>query len=156
VLGSIVAYLMGRGGDNIVLRYAQKGGRLDRTMAWLDQWFDRHGILTILVARMVGYVRPWASIAAGLAEVPIVSFTLWTTLGTALHVALALWLAQAGFWFWDAYPRLRIALIVIVALVFWGAFLYAVIRSLFQRRRGDEPAKAGGPVEEAADTTQGG
>ncbi len=157
LIGAIAAYGLGRGGDNIVLRYAQKGGRLDRTMAWLDQWFARHGILTILVARLVGYVRPWASIAAGLGDVRFWPFVLWTTVGTVAHVALALWLAHVGFWFWDAYPRLRIALVVVVALIFWGAFLYAVILSAVQRRRGKQEApEPEATVEGAADTSEGG
>ncbi len=155
VVGSTVAYALGRGGDNMVLRYARKGGRLERTMAWLDDWFQRHGILTILVARLVGYVRPWASIAAGLGDVRFAPFVLWTTIGTAAHVAVALWLAQAGFWFWDAYPRLRIALVVIVALVFWGAFLYAAVRSLVRRRAAAQVC-AEAEASETDRTVQGG
>jgi len=140
VAGSLVAYGLGRGGDNAIMRRARRNDGLTRTLDWLHTWFARHGILTILFARLVGYVRPWASLAAGLGEVPLLSFTLWTTVGTAAHVALALWMAQAGFWFWDAYPKLRIALVVAVALIFWGAFIYAVIRGacsrVAARRRG--------------------
>ncbi|HDP89399.1 MAG TPA: hypothetical protein ENN42_05505 [Thioalkalivibrio sp.] len=140
VTGSLIGYALGRGGDNLILRRARNGNGLGRTIEWLHTWFDRHGIVTILVARLVGYVRPWASIAAGLGEVRLGAFVLWTTIGTAVHVALALWLAQAGSWFWDAYPSLRVALVVLVALVFWGAFFYAVIRLLLTRcRRGRVP-----------------
>ncbi|MGD9494775.1 MAG: hypothetical protein AB7Y46_00565 [Armatimonadota bacterium] len=95
---------------------------------------------------MLGYVRPWASIAAGLGEIRFGPFVLWTTVGTAAHVVLALWFAQAGFWFWDAYPQLRVALVIAVAAVFWGAFLYAVIRGAWSRvaaRRRESHGKRG-------------
>lgn len=128
VAGSLVAYGLGRGGDNAIMRRARCHDGLTRTLEWLHTWFARHGILTILFARLVGYVRPWASLAAGLGEVPLGAFALWTTVGTAAHVAAALWMSEVGFWFWDEYPALRVWLIVGVALVFWGAFLYAVIR----------------------------
>ena len=54
------------------------------------------------------------------------------------HTILALWLAEAGWWFWDAYPRWRVVLVVSVTVVFWGAFLYAVLRGR-RLRRAAEP-----------------
>lgn len=133
LIGSLVAYGLGRGGENAVMRHARRSDGLTRTVEWLHTWFARHGAVTILVARLVGYVRPWASFAAGLGEVPLLPFVAWTALGTAIHVALALWMVQAGFWFWDAYPGLRVAVVVVLALIFWGAFFYAAIRTAYRR-----------------------
>jgi hypothetical protein len=57
-------------------------------------------------------------------------------------VLLALWLAEVGWWFWDAYPGLRLELLVALAVVFWGAFVVALVRNLITRRSRTAGGKA--------------
>lgn len=133
--GSLVGYALGLSGENALVRRARRGGRLQRTLAWLHVWFERYGVPTIAAARMIGYVRPWASIAAGLAEVRLWPFLACTIVGTLAHVGLTLWLVQTGVRIWDASPRLRVIMLIGVALVFAGAFIYALVHGVLERRK---------------------
>jgi len=134
VAGSMLGYALGRAGDNILMRRARHHTGPRRAIEWLHRWYERHGSMTVFAARFVGQVRPWASVAAGLGEVRVGPFIVWTALGSLLHTILALWLAEAGWWFWDTYPQWRVVLVVSVTVVFWGVFLYAVLRGRHLRR----------------------
>lgn len=142
VLGALVGYGLGRAGDNALLRRAARGGHLQRTTEWLHTWFARYGSLTVFAARLIGQVRPWASLAAGVGGIGWRPYVLWSTLGSLIHVLLALWLAEVGWWFWDAYPGLRLELLVALAVVFWGAFVVALVRNLITRRSRTAGGKA--------------
>lgn len=135
VTGSILGFALGLAGENAIVARARRGGGPDRAIAWLHRWYDAHGVATVFVARLIGQVRPWASIAAGLGEVRAGPFLVWTALGSLLQVVLALKLAEAGWWFWDEYPGWRMALVIGAAVVFWGFLIYVGVRALFARRR---------------------
>ncbi|MEA3400187.1 MAG: VTT domain-containing protein [Armatimonadota bacterium] len=134
--GSILGYALGRAGENAIVARAQRGGGLQRAVAWLHRWYQAHGSVTVFAARVVGQVRPWASIAAGLGEVRAGPFLIWTALGSLLQVAVALKLAEAGWWFWDEFPKWRLALVIGVTVVFWGFLAYVGVRAMLARRRG--------------------
>ena len=36
----------------------------------LQHWYTRYGPVTIVAGRLLGHVRPWASLVAGMAHVP--------------------------------------------------------------------------------------
>lgn len=56
-------------------------------------WFDRHGRWAVLAGRLVPGVRTFVSLPAGFAEMPFVSFLVYTTIGTVIWT---LGLAWAG------------------------------------------------------------
>ncbi len=47
-------------------------------------WFERHGRTAVFVGRFVPGVRSLISIPAGVHRMPLVPFTLWTTLGSLI------------------------------------------------------------------------
>ena len=49
-----------------------------------DDWFDRHGGWIVLFGRLVPGARSLVSIPAGLSEMPVLRFTLLTTLGSTV------------------------------------------------------------------------
>jgi membrane-associated protein len=134
LVGSGISYALGRAGDNVLVRRFQRSERVQGARKWLHEWYSKHGALTVFVARLVGQVRPWASVAAGLANVRPGPFAFWTTLGSLLYTVITLELTRVGFHFWDAYPRLRIAGVVALMLIFYGAAVYAAVRGLLGRR----------------------
>lgn len=140
--GSVVSYAIGCAGDTALMRRLKNGSGLRHALEWLDRWYERHGDATVFGARLIGQVRPWASYAAGLGEVRLAPFVVWTTLGSALQALAALKLAELGFVAWDAFPRLRAAGVIIIAAVFWGAFIYAAWRVIRERRRSSKRSQA--------------
>jgi membrane protein DedA with SNARE-associated domain len=94
LVGSWIAYAVGRAGR---LELLERHGHLvhmgptqiDRA----DRWFQRYGDASVLVGRMVPLARAFVSLPAGVARMPIVRFTVLTTLGT---IPWVLALAYAG------------------------------------------------------------
>jgi membrane protein DedA with SNARE-associated domain len=98
LLGQLPLYYLGRwvGEDKLVV-WADRYGK------WLtvsgdevkkaDDWFDRHGPKAVFFARLVPGLRSLISIPAGLSEMQLLPFLLYSALGTSLW---ALLLAGAG------------------------------------------------------------
>lgn len=83
VLGSLIAYYLGFiGGRRLVERYGRYVliSRRDLTMA--DRWFERYGVLTILVGRMLPVVRTFIALPAGIARMEIKRFVIYTFIGS--------------------------------------------------------------------------
>lgn len=107
VLGALVFYAAGRRiGEQRLKAFARRHGRwltlspedLDRA----SSWFDRHGSLAVFVCRMIPGLRSLISIPAGIHGMPLSSFLLFTTLGTALWTAVLVW---AGYVLGTNYAR---------------------------------------------------
>jgi membrane protein DedA with SNARE-associated domain len=83
MVGSIAAYLVGGWGENFLSgRILNK--KYLKASKWLNQWYSKYGILTVFLARFVGYVRPWSSLAAGFSHLAFPAFLFWTFAGTVL------------------------------------------------------------------------
>lgn len=103
LLGAYALYALGLwGGRPLVLRYGKwlrvKEADLDRTEAW----FERYGGSVIFFARMIPGARSIVSIPAGILRMPLGSFTLLTTLGSALWNVL---LIGAGWYLGANWQR---------------------------------------------------
>ena len=60
----------------------------------MDRWFDRHFGKAVLLGRLVPALRTLISVPAGVFDMGLQRFLLFTTLGTALWTTL---LAVAGY-----------------------------------------------------------
>jgi len=125
--GSAVTYYAGRTGDSAIGRWLTHRKRLMRARDRLQRWYARWGPLTILFGRLVGQVRPWASLVAGMAGVPQGVFWLWTIIGTLVYSAAAMWVTAVGFDLWNRFPTLRVPLLGLLIAVFYGSMIYAVV-----------------------------
>lgn len=82
VVGSWIAYWVGlRGGRPLVGRWGRyllvRPHELDRAEAW----FVRHGHAAVFISRLLPVVRTFISLPAGVAEMPLGKFTLYTFAG---------------------------------------------------------------------------
>jgi membrane protein DedA with SNARE-associated domain len=125
--GAAVTYYAGRASHSALGRWFTHRKRLMRVREKLQTWYERFGPLTILFGRLVGQVRPWSSLVAGMANVPPGVFWLWTVIGTLVYTALAMYVTVWGFDLWARFPALRVPLIVAVLVIFYGSMLYALI-----------------------------
>jgi membrane protein DedA with SNARE-associated domain len=138
ILGSVGGWAIGRYGGR---PYLERHGRwLHVTPAKLDkaeEWFDRHGSLTVLVSRCLPVIRSFISIPAGVAEMPIGRYTILTTLGTIpwYFGLAAVGLAVGASWerFHEAWRYADYGVIVLVVLA--AAAWLAHARQKRARRR---------------------
>lgn len=91
----------------------------------VTRWFHRYGNKAVLIGRLVPGIRTLISLPAGLSNMPLVPFLIYSTLGTTMWVMLLTFL---GFVLGDNYelvdeylaPVSKIVLVfLIVAFIAW-------------------------------------
>lgn len=83
LLGSIASYMAGYyGGPPFVARYGRYIFLSQKNVAMSQKWFDRYGLITVLVARLLPVVRTFISLPAGFARVNFIQFIVYTVLGS--------------------------------------------------------------------------
>jgi membrane protein DedA with SNARE-associated domain len=134
--GALLWYGVGRWlGCERLKRFAARHGKwLTLSPGEIDQaqsWFNRHGSKAVLIGRVVPGVRTLISVPAGIAEMPLSPFLLYSGLGTALWSTL---LAGAGYLLEAKYEAVAtylnpVANIVFGILVMWYLYRLATRRS---------------------------
>ncbi len=138
VVGGLVAYGVGRaGGRAAVERWGRyvllRTSHVDRS----QRFFDRRGSLAVLVGRVLPVVRTFISLPAGIAEMPVGRFVLFTAVGS---LPWTLGLSYAGYALasnWDSVSAVLTP--VSIAIVVVAAAL--AVRWYLRNRRGT--ARAG-------------
>ena len=108
MLGNIVWYLAARAlGLDRLHPFIDKWGRW-LTITWpevqrADRWFRSHGLVFVLLGRLVPTVRSLVSVPAGLLHMQFRRFLVASILGTGAWTAL---LALAGFKMGESYARI--------------------------------------------------
>ncbi len=141
VVGAIVLYYIGKilNKDRLIKIVNGKIGKVLRLKASdiekADNWFDTKGQLTVFFCRFVPIVRSLISIPAGMSEMPMKKFLLYTTLGSAIWNTVLVVLGSIMGDNWDSIVSFmeeysHIALILLVIL-----FIVAVIYFYTKRMR---------------------
>lgn len=140
VLGSIVGalpwYYLGRKvGERRLHQWVEQHGKwltlsgedIDRS----KQWFDQYGSGIVLFGRLIPGIRTFISVPAGLEEMPLFEFLVYSTIGTAIWVSL---LTYAGYVLGQNYEQVEKVLgpISIGVLV---AFAIGLGVTYFKRRK---------------------
>ena len=94
-----------------------------------SDWFARHGTKAVLIGRLVPGVRTLISVPAGIAGMPLLSFLLWSSIGSMIWAFL---LALAGHALADRYeevaryldPASKLVLGLIVAVYLYRLVTY--------------------------------
>jgi membrane protein DedA with SNARE-associated domain len=92
VAGQLLWFWLGlRVGEEGLKSLARRHGRWltvsPRDIDKADEWFDKHGGKAVLIGRMVPGVRTLISLPAGLSEMPLKKFLLFSTIGSGLWTA---------------------------------------------------------------------
>jgi membrane protein DedA with SNARE-associated domain len=135
VAGSYLAWAVGRyAGQAAVRRWGARVGIRDHEIDRATRWFEKYGLVAVLVGRVIPVVRTFISLPAGFADMPAVRFGVYTTLGCIPWTAA---LGIAGYavganWQHVANdfhgPTYAIAGVIVVALA-------AAVVLYFRRRR---------------------
>ncbi len=96
-----------------------------KTLDRADRFFDRHGHISTLVARLIPGIRQVISLPAGLARMRLDLFCLFTSLGAGIWVVI---LALMGYWFGHnqdlVAEKLNQILLVLGPICVLGILLY--------------------------------
>lgn len=133
LLGALPWYWAGRKmGHGGLQRFAQRHGRLltlsPEDVDRAQDWFHRHGAASVGFGRLVPAVRSVISMPAGVGQMPLASFLLWSTAGTAVWSAVLL---AVGYVLQSQYEQAKdtiewITRGVVAAMV--AAYLWRVLR----------------------------
>jgi len=135
VVGSLIAYTIGRWGDQKTVHYFARNKRMADVKTRLITWYSKYGGLTVFGSRIFGYVRPWASLVAGFARVPLGPFLLWTSLGSLLFSIVSLSLTNYIVYIWHHYPGLHILMVIIMFCLFFGLLGFELIRQFVRKNK---------------------
>jgi len=126
VVGSIVAYIVGRyGGRQFIWKYGKYILISHHDLDLADRWFDRHGQFAIFFSRLLPVVRTFISLPAGIAKMRFDMFVLWTFAGS-LPWCYAL--AYVGYKMGDNWDTLGvyfhrfdavIGVIILAGIIWW-------------------------------------
>lgn len=90
VLGAIILYYVGKilNKERLVKIVTSKYGKILRIkpkdIESADKWFDEKGNKTVLFCRFIPVIRSLISIPAGMSEMPIIKFILYTFVGSII------------------------------------------------------------------------
>lgn len=139
LIGALLLYTIGFGlskrrVDNLVSRYGKylgiKSAEIDRAF----NWFERHGASAVIFGRLMPVVRSLVSIPAGLSEMNVVKFAIYTILGSGIWNSIWITIGiQLGDRWQDAQDWAKFLDTVMTAVVI--ALVLAMVRRAFLRRR---------------------
>lgn len=134
LLGQLPYYLLGRwvGGEQLV-RWFDRYGKLvalsGSDLRRAEGWFERYGSRAVFFGRLVPGLRSLIPVPAGLNEMPLPKFLLYSAFGTVLWTLL---LALLGFVLRQNYHRvgqyLGHATLIVLALALAAALGWSVQR----------------------------
>lgn len=130
MLGALPWYYVGKlVGEENIKRLADKYGKWisisRKDIEKADQWFDRHGEKAVFFGRLVPGVRTLISLPAGISNMKLIPFLIYSTLGTTIWISF---LTFAGYKLGENYELVDeylapvskvVFIILVVAFVFW-------------------------------------
>jgi membrane protein DedA with SNARE-associated domain len=122
MLGTYAWYYLGR-----LVNYERLGSWIDRYGKWIgisvkeidrvNDWFNKHGRSAVFFGRMVPGIRTLISLPAGMNQMPLATFTIYSTLGTFVWI---LALTIAGFVLGENYGSIEQYLAPISKFILFG------------------------------------
>jgi membrane protein DedA with SNARE-associated domain len=140
-IGAIGIYYIAKlGGQPFIRRYGKYVLISQDEIASAERFFDKYGTWAIFFGRMVPLVRSLVSVPAGLVNMPIVRFTVYTFLGSFVW---AVGLTYGGYKLGENYEDIRDWMspveypIAAILLIAGGWYVYRQIKKVwFEERSG--------------------
>jgi membrane protein DedA with SNARE-associated domain len=122
MLGTYAWYYLGR-----LVNYERLGSWIDRYGKWMgisvkeidrvNDWFNKHGRSAVFFGRMVPGIRTLISLPAGMNQMSLSTFTIYSILGTFIWI---LGLTMAGFLLGENYGSIEQYLAPISKFILFG------------------------------------
>ncbi|WP_314350287.1 DedA family protein [Campylobacter showae] len=114
VFNYYLCYFFGR---ELVLKYGKYVGITKVKMRKFEAFFKRHGEISTFNCRLIPGIRQYISLPAGLAKMNLFKFSLYTTLGAGIWVAILL---AVGWYLGKNYNKSAFSHIVVALLAAVG------------------------------------
>lgn len=124
-----LCYFFGRG---LIEKYGKYVGIDDEKMQKFESFFKRHGEISTFNCRLIPGIRQYISLPAGLARMNVFKFSLFTTLGAGIWVAILLGL---GYFLGQNETILKEKLHIITILLLFFVILTFIIYFYFYKKR---------------------
>jgi membrane protein DedA with SNARE-associated domain len=142
--GALIGWWVGlRGGRRLIERRGRwlhvTPERLDRA----EQWFRRWGNVGVLVGRVTPVVRSFVSIPAGIFEMRLAPYALYTVIGSAVW---SFAIAGVGYGLGSSYKSFDngfkyVEYAIVAGVLVLAAYLIYRLRKAATVRRSDDPAR---------------
>lgn len=127
VIGAIVLYYIGKIFNKERLKRIISGriGKIlrlkEKDIEMADEWFDKKGNVTVFFCRFVPIVRSLISIPAGMSEMPMLKFLLYTTTGSLIWNTVLIFIGNRVGKEWESILEIfdqysHIVLIILIVL----------------------------------------
>lgn len=145
LVGSFISYYVGRvGGKPLVHRWGRYVLVTEGDVARAERFLVGRGVWALPLARMLPFVRAFASIVAGLVDIPPVRFGVLSGIGTLIYVVT---LSSIGYSLGSQWSKinhsLSVATYILVAVVVIAVIGFVIYRLREFRREAVEGAARG-------------
>ncbi|MEE3704267.1 DedA family protein [Campylobacter sp. CX2-8023-23] len=124
-----LCYFFGRA---FILKYGKYIGITDEKMAKFESFFDKYGEISTFNCRLIPGIRQYISLPAGLAKMNIFTFSIYTTLGAGIWVAI---LIAIGYYIGDQKELIKEYLLQITIYLLIAVAIITLIYLYIQKRR---------------------
>jgi len=143
ILGALPWYYLGRlANQKRLSNFLDKKGKYlgisSNDLIKSKKWFERYGVSLVFWGRLVPGIRTLISVPAGIDQMPLGKFLIWTTFGSFLWVTF---LTYAGYVFGENYPivetyldQIKYVLKPILFLVFLYFFIKLIVKLIKKNR----------------------
>ena len=99
-IGTSAIYLIAlKLGRIVLLRYLKYVKISEKKLERVEKWFEKYGDITVLVGRIIPVMREMISVPAGLLEMKIPKFVLYTFIGSLIWSTITI---LSGYYFGEA------------------------------------------------------
>jgi membrane protein DedA with SNARE-associated domain len=145
LVGSYISYYVGRvGGKPLVHRWGRYVLVTEGDVARAERFLVGRGVWALPLARMLPFVRAFASIVAGLVDIPPLRFGVLSGIGTLVYVVT---LSSIGYSLGSQWSKinhsLSVATYILVAVVVIAVIGFVIYRLREFRREAAEGAARG-------------
>jgi membrane protein DedA with SNARE-associated domain len=152
LVGSYISYGVGRvGGRPLVHRWGRYVLVTEADVARAERFLVGRGVWAVPVARMLPFVRAFASIVAGIVEIPPLRFGVLSLIGTFIYVVV---LSSIGYSLGSEWSKINhgltlatYVLVVLVVVAIVGFVLYRLREFRREAAAGGAHAKPSGSRE---------
>lgn len=144
LVGSFISYYVGRvGGKPLVRRWGRYVLITEGDVERAERFLVGRGVWAVPVARMLPFIRAFASIVAGLVDIPPVRFGILSLIGTLVYVIV---LSSIGYSLGSEWSKFEhafsLASYIVVAIVVVALIVFVVHRVReFRREAAEAPAR---------------
>ena len=129
IIGSLISYYMGAFGGRPLIEKFGKYVFLDKHhLSLTERYFQRRGDITILISRFIPVVRHFISIPAGIGQMNLVKFIVYTVIGAGTWNAILTWCGFLLRTNWSEIMKYSHMIDIIVIAAIIGAAVYVFIK----------------------------